>query len=130
MRVRIQTRMVGEDGRVLEMTRFMDLVWDPADPIAIQLYDPSSDGTLIFARDLLAEVLREGTAGTGDIRLHITYQTSDFVVLQRPKASPLALKPKTAAAFLTRTYDDVPAGEEIGDVDLEWGLSELLRPAA
>ena len=130
VRSRVQVRMADECGRVLRMARVMHLEYESARPFAVRLADPSGS-ELVFARELLDAALREGQAGVGDVRLHLTFQArSHFLLLWRPGACPFGLRTESVATFLERTYALVPAGHENGDPDLELELHMLLGWAA
>jgi hypothetical protein len=129
IRSRVQVRAADSEGHVLPMARFMDLTYDPFEPYAISLKDPAA-GELVFARELLDCVLSHGAAGDGDVHLRLACQRVTMLLVERAGACPLALKPGSAAAFLARTYELVPAGHEDRYIDLERELSQLLDPAA
>ncbi|GCD33532.1 hypothetical protein OEIGOIKO_01253 [Streptomyces chrestomyceticus JCM 4735] len=106
------------------------LHYHPADPLAVRITFPpeiSLDGAAVdwaFARELLADGL-ESPAGTGDVRVRpvgrgrtvLEFHVEDGVAMVQVDAADLR-------RFLDRTYQAVPAGRELLDVDR--GLAELL----
>lgn len=130
VQVRVQTRMVGDDGRVLRMARYMDLHYDPDEPYAVRLHDSCSAGDLVFARELLTAALRNGSAGDGDVQLYLTHQGCSLLILKRADAGALALKPQALEAFLARSFALVPSGQETAHLDLDAAIGRLLGKAA
>jgi hypothetical protein len=121
---------VSEDGQVLDMSRFMELIYDPCHPYEVGLYDPNGLGTIVIAREVVAAALRHGFAGQGDVQLHLTYQHEPVLILRRAHGAPLALKPGSAEAFLGRCYELVAPGSESDHLDLDALISELLPRTA
>lgn len=84
----------------------------------------------VFARDLLATGVHR-PAGQGDIRVWPSAGSGGrtvYVSLTSPDGQALLEAPGQAlVAFLQRTYDVVPAGEETRHLDLDSELDALLR---
>jgi Streptomyces sporulation and cell division protein, SsgA len=120
----IRVRMVDNLGRVLRMARFMSLRYDPSPSASyeVRLADPAGS-ELLFARELLQAVLRDGRAGDGAVQLHLEFQQKlMWLILARPGGCSFAFKPDSVAAFLARTYEAVPVGEEQLDLDHDLGV--------
>ena len=102
------------------------------DPFAIRMaFHVGADEPVewIFARDLLAEGLH-GPAGEGDVRVWPSDEHGERV-LNLALSSPFGAAHFEAplsdtAAFLQRTFDMIPEGQEAQFVDLDSALDELL----
>lgn len=104
-----------------------ELVFDPADPYAVQLdLGVDMDGrenVWEFARDLLAEGL-DRVAGSGDVTVWTSNQTGKgrgwltFIGLDSPDGRVvLATSTQSVRTFLNGTWRLVPPGCESVDVD-------------
>lgn len=114
------------------------LYYSKDDPYAVSLafhvgLDEPVEWT--FGRELLALGV-EGVAGLGDVRIWQSAESSSglVAVLNIELASPhgqarFEAPVAEVADFLHRTYQVVPAGQESEHIDLEAGLTELLREA-
>jgi hypothetical protein len=102
------------------------------DPYAIRMAFHVGTGDpveWIFARELLARGM-DSTTGDGDVRVW-PGATSDDVInlsLSSPFGQAEFEAPLTAlSAFLVRTFEIVPAGQEEAFVDIDGELDGLLR---
>lgn len=108
-------------GRVLPAHTYMDLLYDPARALEVQLAGRGLvTGERWFFRQLVADALQSGAAGTGDIQFRLTVPSP----LARPVlmvsldpgqrcAQEYALtRPQSVSAFLKNTYDLVPVRDE------------------
>jgi len=109
------------------------LRYETADPLAVEFVFPpevSLDGaevTWAFSRELLTEGLR-GSAGEGDIHVRPCGQQRTVIEFYAEgDVAVLEFRTAELALFLQYTYDMVPAGSEMALLDLEQGLTELLR---
>ena len=108
------------------------LYYSAEDPYAIRMaFHVGSDEPVewIFARDLLAVGL-EGPAGEGDVQV---WPTDDHgrellnIALSSPFGDAHFEAPRAStAAFLSRTYEVIPAGNESEYIDVDAELDELL----
>ncbi len=111
------------------------LSYSAEDPFAIRMaFHVGTDEPVewIFARDLLAVGL-EGPAGEGDVQV---WPADDQgrellnIALSSPFGEAHFEAPRSStAAFLGRTYEVIPAGQETDFVDLDSELDELLWQA-
>src|SRR5258706_13520815 len=107
---RVRVRPV-DSGRILGVSVYMGLVFDPAQPYEVRLVDPGM-GELAFARELLDRALHpspvDEAPAVGGVSLHLAcLGTETVLVLQTyaPRARrEFALPPKSAALFLARPY--------------------------
>ena len=112
------------------------LFYSREDPYALSImFEVGLDKPVewIFARDLLAMGM-QGREGLGDVTVWPSAD-SEGGVLHIELSSPFGQAHFEAPAreisdFLRRTYQIVPVGEEIGHIDVEAGLNDLLRPAS
>ena len=109
------------------------LRYEAADPLAVTVVFPpeiSDDGEEVawaFSRELLAEGLRS-PAGEGDIHVRPCGQGRTVIEFHAGAGvAILEFRTVELALFLERTYVVVPAGTETALMDLEEGLSVLLR---
>lgn len=112
-----------------------DLRYDAADPYAVQVCfytrAASSDETVMwtFARSLLSDGLT-APCGQGDVQVWPSTSAGADVVclsLSSPSGRAMFEVPRVElGAFLERTYESVPRGEETGVVDVDAELALLL----
>jgi len=116
------------------------------DPYAVRMaFHVGTDEPVewIFARDLLASGIRS-RQGEGDVKVWPSAKSCaepdrpaagpEYTVLNIELSSPFGqahfeAPAQAMAAFLQRTYQIVPAGQESGFVDIETELNDLLRQA-
>jgi Streptomyces sporulation and cell division protein, SsgA len=109
------------------------------DPYAIRMaFHVGTDEPVewIFARDLLAAGIGS-RQGDGDVQVWPSEEScadADGTVLNIELSSPFGrahfeASAEAMSAFLQRTYQIVPAGEESRFVDIEAELNDLLRQA-
>ncbi|MDH6576453.1 SsgA family sporulation/cell division regulator [Kitasatospora sp. MAP5-34] len=109
----------------------VDLEYDPADPYAVRcIFHLPGDTPVawVFARELLLDGISSAT-GEGDVQIHpVGGELSDVCIrlyapegdaLLRASAPPLI-------AFLARTDQLVPMGEEITGAELDAQLANIL----
>ncbi|MGY1743390.1 MULTISPECIES: SsgA family sporulation/cell division regulator [unclassified Blastococcus] len=108
------------------------LGYDTTDPFAVRIGfgDPDSDDGIswLLARDLLRAGLDRPT-GDGDVRLWPARTTGDvlFLHLRAPSGEALFEVSRTAvAAFLRRTEELVPVGQEAALLQVDDELAALL----
>jgi hypothetical protein len=105
-----------------------DLEYDSEDPYAVVVAYHAGRGTVrwLFGRDLLADGLLAPT-GDGDVRVSPAADASLVVFeLNAPDGSAvLEASAQELAAFLDRTYEQVPAGEEAEWFDFDEELSKM-----
>ncbi|GLF98294.1 SsgA family sporulation/cell division regulator [Streptomyces yaizuensis] len=111
------------------------LIYSAADPFAVRMAFPAAvalsgtEVTWTFARSLLDEGLR-AAAGRGDVRIRPRDSTRTLVELRSAEGTALLRFPTGRLRhFLLHAYAAVPAGTESCAVDLDGGLSALLRGA-
>ena len=130
------------------------LSYTSADPYAVRMaFDVGTDEPVewILARDLLAAALH-GPEGIGDVRAwpsaascdpdagivpegaNTEGATAGYVILNIAMSSPFGqaqfeASARAIGAFLERTYQVVPAGQESGYLDFDAELTELLSQA-
>ncbi len=126
------------------------LYYSGSDPYAVRMaFHVGTDEPVewIFARDLLAAGIDAGQ-GEGDVRVWPSAQScaesdglevigdasTEGTVLNIELSSPFGqahfeAPAQAMAAFLHRTYQIVPAGQESGYIDIEAELNDLLRQA-
>ena len=126
------------------------LYYSGSDPYAVRMaFHVGTDEPVewIFARDLLAAGI-DARQGDGDVRVWPSAQScaesdglevigdasTEGTVLNIELSSPFGqahfeAPAQAMAAFLHRTYQIVPAGQESGYIDIEAELNDLLRQA-
>ena len=126
------------------------LYYSGSDPYAVRMaFHVGTDEPVewIFARDLLAAGI-DGRHGEGDVKVWPSAQScaesdglevigdasTEGTVLNIELSSPFGqahfeAPAQAMAAFLHRTYQIVPAGQESGYIDIEAELNDLLRQA-
>jgi sporulation and cell division protein SsgA len=126
------------------------LYYSGGDPYAVRMaFHVGTDEPVewIFARDLLAAGI-DARQGEGDVRVWPSAQScaesdglevigdasTEGTVLNIELSSPFGqahfeAPAQAMAAFLHRTYQIVPAGQESGYIDIEAELNDLLRQA-
>ena len=122
------------------------LYYSGSDPYAVRMaFHVGTDEPVewIFARDLLASGIRS-RQGEGDVKVWPSAKSCaepdrpasgpECTVLNIELSSPFGqahfeAPAQAMAAFLQRTYQIVPAGQESGFVDIETELNDLLRQA-
>ena len=126
------------------------LYYSGRDPYAVRMaFHVGTDEPVewIFARDLLAAGIKS-RQGEGDVQVWPSAQsceadsldaigpadTEDNAVLNIELSSPFGrahfeAPTRAMAAFLDRTYQVVPAGQESDFIDIETELNDLLRKA-
>jgi len=106
----------------------VDLEYDSHDPYAVVTAYRTGQGTVrwMFCRGLLADGLLAPT-GDGDVRVSPAADPALVVFeLNAPAgAAVLEASAQELAAFLDRTYEQVPAGEESEWFDFDHELSKL-----
>ncbi|HEY0485968.1 MAG TPA: SsgA family sporulation/cell division regulator [Mycobacteriales bacterium] len=126
--------LVAPDGVALEVQA--TLRYEPADPYAVHVVFAAAEGvdepsvSWSFARQLLVDGLQE-PAGIGDVRVWPWSGHSGPVValaLTSPDGHALFEVPRpTLEDFLRRTFDEVPAGAETAQLNLDAVVGALLR---
>jgi len=126
------------------------LYYSGSDPYAVRMaFHVGTDEPVewIFARDLLAAGI-DARQGDGDVKVWPSAQScaesdglevigdasTEGKVLNIELSSPFGqahfeVPAQAMAAFLQRTYQIVPAGQESGYIDIETELNDLLRQA-
>ena len=126
------------------------LYYSGSDPYAVRMaFHVGTDEPVewIFARDLLAAGI-DARHGEGDVKVWPSAQScaesdglevigdasTEGTVLNIELSSPFGqahfeAPAQAMAAFLHRTYQIVPAGQESGHIDIETELNDLLRQA-
>jgi hypothetical protein len=126
------------------------LYYSGSDPYAVRMaFHVGTDEPVewIFARDLLAAGI-DARQGDGDVKVWPSAQScaesdglevigdasTEGTVLNIELSSPFGqahfeAPAQAMAAFLHRTYQIVPAGQESGHIDIEAELNDLLRQA-
>ncbi|MFC6152287.1 SsgA family sporulation/cell division regulator [Nocardioides yefusunii] len=106
--------------------------YDEADPYAVTVTFLTHEGNLpwTFARDLLARGLN-APVGDGDVHVCPSVDERGHAVVIIELSSPdghLVTESSSDAvnAFVQRTFDAVPAGEESQHLDIESMISQLL----
>jgi hypothetical protein len=136
-------RLVGPGHVIVPLTA--GLHYSRLDPYAVRMSFETGLGEPVewtFGRDLLAAALR-GPEGLGDVRAWPTAASAaspGSAAGVREKVLNIVLGPPSGcarfeadaagiAAFLTRTYELVPIGQESACLNLDAGLAELLSQA-
>lgn len=110
------------------------LTWDPADPLAVELlltaqpdHPALSRGRWVVLRDFVRYGLEEPT-GDGEVRIRPDERRDRvWFELARPGREACVLVPRQVArAFLARTEQLVPFGEERSELAIEALLTRLL----
>jgi hypothetical protein len=126
------------------------MFYSGSDPYAVRMaFHVGTDEPVewIFARDLLAAGI-ESRQGEGDVHVWPSpgsvAQSGDLDLTGSPQPGEKVLNielsspfgqahfeapAQAMAAFLRRTYQIVPAGQESGHIDIEAELNDLLRKA-
>ncbi len=126
------------------------MYYSGSDPYAVRMaFHVGTDEPVewIFARDLLAAGI-DARHGEGDVKVWPSAQScaesdglevigdvsTEGTVLNIELSSPFGqahfeAPAQAMAAFLHRTYQIVPAGQESGNIDIEAELNDLLRQA-
>jgi hypothetical protein len=128
-------RLVGPDGVIVALP--VGLHYSSQDPYTVKMAFDAGTGEPVewaFSRDLLAAALH-GREGIGDVRAWPSVASADGekilnIVLGPPTGS--ARFEASAAgieAFLARTFELVPGGQESACLDLDAELAELLSQA-
>ncbi len=118
------------------------LYYSGSDPYAVRMaFHVGADEPVewIFARDLLSAGIKS-RQGEGDVQVWPSEPAdsdgsgADNIVLNIELSSPFGrahfeAPVEALAAFLSRTYSIVPAGQESAFVDIESELNDLLRQA-
>jgi len=131
----LEVRLVGPDGLVVELAA--GLRYSRRDPYAVRVsFDAGLGGPVewVLGRDLLAAAL-EGPEGIGDVRAWPSRGAAGgervLVIVLAPPEGSARFEAGAAGieAFLARTFELVPAGQESGCLDLDAELAELLSQA-
>ena len=115
------------------------MFYSGSDPYAVRMaFHVGTDEPVewIFARDLLAAGI-ESRQGEGDVHVwpsHGSYAETGSADLNIELSSPFGqahfeAPAQAMSAFLRRTYQIVPAGQESSYIDIEAELNDLLRKA-
>lgn len=110
----------------------VDLSYSSRDPYAVQASFRTGHGSpvdWVFARDLLADGLREPT-GCGDVRVRPLVHEIDRVEVELASPSGHAVfttSAGTLASFLQQTYRAVPRSTEYSWLDFDAALASLLQ---
>jgi Streptomyces sporulation and cell division protein, SsgA len=100
--------------------------WNRSDPLFIettfhQTEEYGGDTRWLISRDLLTDALKGGEAGTGDVRVWLDNGWLGPVLVlrfaNREISAELTTEMEPVIRFLTSTYEAVPRGEEVIDVD-------------
>jgi hypothetical protein len=129
--IRVTLPFVSGETQVQELRG--DLVFDPADPYAVQLvfgHETGRDVTWSFARDLLAEGLYD-PAGDGDVLVWPCLATTGGAVVVIELRSPhgmamLQTSSKAVQRFVSEIFAAVPAGTESSQIALDDLVTYLL----
>jgi hypothetical protein len=129
--IRVTVPFVSGETQVQELRG--DLVFDPADPYAVQLVFGHENGqgvTWSFARELLAEGLYD-PAGDGDVLVWPCLGTTGTAVVVIELRSPhgmamLQTSSKAVQRFVSDIYAAVPEGTESSRIALDDLVSYLL----
>lgn len=127
----VQARLIAEPPAARSVAA--TLRYDGDDPLAVSILfsaEASLDGSDVawaFARDLLAEGLRE-PAGEGDVQIWPSEPGRTVLGLFCEEGvAVLEFRSAELRAFLTGSYELVPAGGERLRLHLDDGLAALLR---
>jgi hypothetical protein len=122
------------------------MFYSGSDPYAVRMaFHVGTDEPVewIFARDLLAAGI-ESRQGEGDVHVWPSPGSSDLDLTGAPESGEKVLNielsspfgqahfeapAQAMSAFLRRTYQIVPAGQETSHIDIEAELNDLLRKA-
>jgi hypothetical protein len=124
-------RLVGPDSETVHLKA--GLHYSRQDPYAVRLSfgnDTSEPVEWTFSRELLAAALH-APQGIGDIRAWPEARNKILSIELRSPAGQARLEARIAqvSAFLARTYELVPSGQEPACLDLDAELTELLNQA-
>jgi hypothetical protein len=133
----VAAEVVLDDGRLTGWgrTTVLKLSWRPADPLAVVLtltahpdHPSLPRGEWVILRDFLRYGLDEPT-GDGEVRIRPDRQLDRvWFELARPgRAACVSVPRPLVSAFLDRTDDVVPAGEERSAAAIDALLALLLR---
>ena len=109
----------------------VELSYSNRDPYAVQASFRTGQGSpvdWVFARDLLADGLL-GPAGTGDVRVQPLAHDPGSIEVELASPSGHAVFTTcaaTLAAFLDRTFEEVPPATEYSWLDFDDALADLL----
>jgi hypothetical protein len=110
-------------------------VWRPADPLAVSIdvearpdHPALPRGTWIVLRDFLRYGLMAPT-GDGDVQIHPGEEASTvwLTLARRTRPCRLAVPAAMLSAFLDRTEEAVPCGEERSDREVDDLIAALLE---
>jgi hypothetical protein len=136
-------RLIGPDDLAIPLAG--EVSYNQGDPYAVTLSLDTGTGEPVmwtFARDLLAAALH-APEGDGDVRAWPSLVSADpaddnaeavarilTIVLGPPDAcARFEASAPSIAAFLTRTYELVPGGQEAAHLNYDAELTELLSQA-
>ena len=131
----LDLRLVGPDGVMVPLRA--DLHYSSQDPYAIRMSFDAGTGEPVkwtFSRDLLAAALH-GREGIGEVRAwpsvaSATGEKTLTIVLGPPGGcARFEVGAAVIEAFLARTFELVPGGQETDCLDLDAELAELLSQA-
>ncbi|MEU6840393.1 SsgA family sporulation/cell division regulator [Streptomyces sp. NPDC046716] len=113
-----------------------DFLFDPAAPLVVSVEFVAEAGPRVrwrIGRDLLQEGL-SSMSGLGDVRVWPAAPQSGATVRMQLASGDMAalfeLPLPPLAAWLAHTYELVPAGQELADVDWDVTAADLLGPRA
>lgn len=132
--IRVTVPFISGETQVQELTG--DLVFDPADPYAVQLvfgHGADASVTWSFARDLLAEGLYD-PIGDGDVLiwpcLGTTGEAVVVIELRSPHGMAMLQTPsRSVQRFVSDIYAAVPNGTESSRIDMGNLIAYLLDEA-
>jgi hypothetical protein len=126
-------RLVGPGHLIVPLTA--GLSYSRQDPYAVRMsLDVSLDEPVVWAfdRDLLAAALH-APAGIGEVRAWPSAEAQEKIlnIVLGPPSGRARLEASAAGieAFLTQTYELVPAGQETACLNIDAELTELLSQA-
>lgn len=109
-----------------------ELVFDPADPYAVEMHLVAKSGTVVwtFARELLIEGLYE-PVGDGDVQVWPCLSSAGHAVVIIELRSPdgmalIQASTRDVRSFVASTEEIVPAGQESSHLALDDLISQLL----
>jgi hypothetical protein len=133
VQVEIALHLVVPDGQALPVQA--SLRYEPSDPYAVHVvfhagtHDADAEVSWSFGRQLLVDGMSEPT-GIGDVRAWPWLAEDGPVIalaLTSPDGHALLHIPQAALRdFLTRTFTQVPLGQESSHLDMDQALAELL----
>jgi len=128
-------RLLGPDGVIVALP--VGLHYSSQDPYAIRMSFDAGTGEPVkwtFSRDLLAAALH-GREGIGDVRAWPSAASAGgkkiLNIVLGPPAGCAYFEASAAGieAFLARTFELIPVGQEVDCLDLDAELTELLSQA-